>query len=109
MRLRFRCWGKRRYTNKPLSFTCPSQLATISHFHTLLRDESSFSILNRRALSAKTSADQSALAGASSGITAAKYPNAFVHLTAGGTGAVQCIAYSDGTNWKQIAVGVTCV
>jgi len=43
------------------------------------------------------------------GITAAKYPNAFVHLTAGGTGAVQCIAYSDGTNWKQITIGINCV
>ena len=43
------------------------------------------------------------------GLTPAKYPNSFVHLTAGGTGAVQCIAYSDGTNWKQIAIGANCV
>ncbi len=40
------------------------------------------------------------------GVTAAKFPRRIIYLTAGGTGAVPCIAISDGTNWKQVAIGV---
>jgi hypothetical protein len=40
------------------------------------------------------------------GITAAKFPRRIIHLSAGGTGAVPCLAISDGANWKQIAIGV---
>jgi len=43
------------------------------------------------------------------GVTAAKYPRRIIHLSAGGTGAVQCIAFSDGTNWKQIAIGANAI
>jgi len=39
------------------------------------------------------------------GVTAAKYPWRKIILTAGGTGGVLCEAISDGTNWKQMAVG----
>jgi hypothetical protein len=39
------------------------------------------------------------------GVTATKYPRRIIHLSAGGTGAVACLAVSDGTNWKQIAIG----
>ena len=43
------------------------------------------------------------------GWTAAKYPRRFITLTVGGTGSVLCVAYSDGTNWKQIAVGANVI
>ena len=44
-------------------------------------------------------------AAVAAGVTAAKFPKRFIFLTAGGTGAVACLALSDGTNWKQIALG----
>lgn len=31
--------------------------------------------------------------------------NRIIKLTLGGTGSVPCLAVSDGTNWKQIAIG----
>ena len=40
------------------------------------------------------------------GVTAAKFPRRIIYLTVGGTGAVPCIAISDGANWKQVAIGV---
>ncbi len=43
------------------------------------------------------------------GVTAAKFPRRIIHLSAGGTGAVPCLAISDGTNWKQIAIGVNAI
>jgi hypothetical protein len=43
------------------------------------------------------------------GITPAKNKGAMIHLSAGGTGAVQCVAFSDGTNWKQMALGANCI
>ena len=43
------------------------------------------------------------------GATAAKFPRRMIYLSAGGTGAVPCIAISDGTNWKQIAVGANAI
>ena len=43
------------------------------------------------------------------GITAAKNVGAVIYLSAGGTGAVPCLAFSDGTNWKQIAIGVNAI
>ena len=45
-------------------------------------------------------------AAVAAGVTAAKFPRRIIHLSAGGTGAVPCLAISDGTNWKQIAIGV---
>ena len=39
------------------------------------------------------------------GVTAAKFPYRKIVLTAGGTGGILCEAISDGTNWKQIAIG----
>jgi hypothetical protein len=43
------------------------------------------------------------------GVTAAKFPYRKIVLTAGGTGGVLCEAISDGTNWKQIAVGANAI
>ena len=43
------------------------------------------------------------------GVTAARNPGAFLYLSAGGTGAVPCLAFSDGANWKQVAIGANCV
>jgi hypothetical protein len=43
------------------------------------------------------------------GVTAAKNPGAVIYLSAGGTGSVACLAFSDGTNWKQIAIGANCI
>ena len=44
-------------------------------------------------------------AATAAGVSAAKFPRRIINLTAGGTGAVACIAISDGTNWKQVAMG----
>ena len=44
-------------------------------------------------------------AAVAAGVTAAKFPRRNIHLSAGGTGSVPCLAVSDGTNWKQIAIG----
>ena len=43
------------------------------------------------------------------GVTAAKFPRRIIYLTAGGTGSVACLAVSDGTNWKQVAIGVNAI
>jgi hypothetical protein len=48
-------------------------------------------------------------AAVAAGITAAKYPRRIIHLSAGGTGAVPCLAISDGTNWKQVAIGANAI
>ena len=45
----------------------------------------------------------------SAGVTAAKFPRRFIHLSAGGTGSVPCLAFSDGTNWKQVAIGANAI
>ncbi len=52
-------------------------------------------------------ANVAALTAAS--VTAAKNPGALIYLSAGGTGSVACLAFSDGTNWKQVAVGANCI
>lgn len=39
------------------------------------------------------------------GLTPAKNVGALVYLSTGGTSGVPCLAISDGTAWKQIAVG----
>ena len=39
------------------------------------------------------------------GVTAPKFPRRIIHLSVGGTGSVPCLAISDGTNWKQVAIG----
>ena len=44
-------------------------------------------------------------AAVAAGLTAAKFPRRIIHLSVGGTGSVPCLAISDGTNWKQIAIG----
>jgi len=44
-------------------------------------------------------------AAVAAGVTAAKFPRRIIHLSAGGTGSVACLAISDGTNWKQVAIG----
>ena len=43
------------------------------------------------------------------GLTPARNPGALIELSAGGTGGVPCLAFSDGTNWKQIAIGANAV
>ena len=43
------------------------------------------------------------------GLTAAKCIGAVVYLSTGGTGSVPCLAISDGTNWKQIAIGANAI
>jgi hypothetical protein len=42
---------------------------------------------------------------AAAGVTPAKYPRRIIYLFIGGTGSVPCLAISDGTNWRQIAIG----
>ncbi len=48
-------------------------------------------------------------AAVAAGVTAAKYPRRIIHLSAGGTGGVPCLAISDGTNWKQVAIGANAI
>ena len=48
-------------------------------------------------------------AAVAAGVTAAKFPRRIIHLSAGGTGSVPCLAISDGTNWKQIAIGINAI
>ena len=48
-------------------------------------------------------------AAVAAGVTAAKFPRRWIYLTAGGTGSVPCVAFSDGTNWKQIAIGANAI
>ena len=48
-------------------------------------------------------------AATAAGVTAAKFPWRRIVLTAGGTGGVLCEAISDGTNWKQVAVGANAI
>ena len=48
-------------------------------------------------------------AATAAGVTAAKFPRRIIHMSAGGTGSVPCLAISDGTNWKQIAIGANAI
>ena len=48
-------------------------------------------------------------AAVAAGLTAAKFPRRLIHLSAGGTGGVPCLAVSDGTNWKQVAMGANAI
>ena len=48
-------------------------------------------------------------AAVSAGVTAAQFPRRIIHLSAGGTGGVPCLAISDGTNWKQVAIGANAI
>jgi hypothetical protein len=43
------------------------------------------------------------------GFTAAKYAGCAFYLSTGGTGSVPCLAVSDGTNWKQVAIGANAI
>jgi hypothetical protein len=58
-------------------------------------------------LGAKGSTNLASLTAA--GLTPARCKGALIELSAGGTGGVECLAYSNGTNWKQIAVGANCI
>ena len=46
---------------------------------------------------------------AAKGFTAAKYPGRIFYLSTGGTGSVPCLVISDGTNWKQVAIGANAI
>jgi hypothetical protein len=48
-------------------------------------------------------------AAVAAGVTAAKFPRRIIYLTAGGTGSVPCVAISDGTNWRQVAIGANAI
>lgn len=48
-------------------------------------------------------------AAVAAGVTAARFPRRIIYLSAGGTGSVACLAVSDGTNWKQVAIGANAV
>jgi hypothetical protein len=48
-------------------------------------------------------------AAVAAGVTPAKYPYRKIILTAGGTGGVLCEAISDGTNWRQVAIGANAI
>ena len=48
-------------------------------------------------------------AAVAAGVTPAKFPRRIIYLSAGGTGSVPCVAISDGTNWKQIAIGANAI
>ena len=48
-------------------------------------------------------------AATAAGVTAAKFPRRMIYLSAGGTGAVPCLDLSDGTNWKQVAIGANAI
>ena len=48
-------------------------------------------------------------AAVAAGVTAAQFPRRIIHLSVGGTGSVPCLAISDGTNWKQVAIGANAI
>ncbi len=48
-------------------------------------------------------------AAVAAGVTAAKFPRRIIHLSVGGTGAVPCLAISNGTNWLQVAIGANAI
>ena len=48
-------------------------------------------------------------AAVAAGVTPAKFPRRIIYLSAGGTGSVPCLAISDGTNWKQVAIGANAI
>jgi hypothetical protein len=73
----------------------------------LRRGRSSGAISQGKAASLSSFTNLAALTAA--GLTAAAYNGRLVYLTAGGTGSVSCLAISDGTNWKQIAIGVNAI
>jgi hypothetical protein len=62
-------------------------------------------IRNGQALNLKDGAFTNVASLTAAGVTAAKNTGSLVYLSVGGTGAVPCLAFSDGTNWKQIAIG----
>ena len=64
---------------------------------------------NGEALNLKAKGFTNVASLTAAGITAAKNPGAVIYLSAGGTGGVACLAVSDGTNWKQSALGANCV
>lgn len=48
-------------------------------------------------------------ASVAAGVMAAKFPRRIIHLSAGGTGGIPCLAISDGANWKQVAIGANAI
>ena len=49
--------------------------------------------------------DVNTAAAVAAGVTAVKYPRLMIFLFQGGSGSQPCLAISDGTNWRQIALG----
>ena len=66
-------------------------------------------IRNGQQLNLKDGAFTNVASLTAAGVTAAKNTGALVYLSTGGTGAVPCLAFSDGTNWKQIAIGANAI
>jgi hypothetical protein len=60
-------------------------------------------------LNLKVRAFTNVASATAAGVTAAGHPGALIYLSAGGTGGVPCLAFSDGANWKQVAIGANCV
>jgi hypothetical protein len=73
----------------------------------LRRGRSASYVATKNALELPAYSNVAALTAA--GITAAANTRRMVFLTAGGTGSVACLAISDGTKWKQIAIGANCI
>jgi hypothetical protein len=48
-------------------------------------------------------------AAVAAGVIATQFPRRVIYLSAGGTGGVPCLAISDGTNWKQVAIGANAI
>jgi hypothetical protein len=66
-------------------------------------------IRNGEQLNLKSRAFTNVASLTAAGVTPANNPGALVYLSTGGTGAVPCLAFSDGANWKQIAIGANAI
>jgi len=66
-------------------------------------------IRNGQQLNLKDGAFTNVASLTAAGLTAAKNVGALVYVSTGGTGSVPCLAFSDGTNWKQIAIGANAI
>jgi hypothetical protein len=66
-------------------------------------------IRNGEQLNLKSRAFTNVASLTAAGVTVANNPGALVYLSTGGTGGVPCLAFSDGTNWKQIAIGANAI
>jgi hypothetical protein len=66
-------------------------------------------IRNGQLLSLKAGGFTNVASLTAAGITAAKNAGALIYLSTGGTGSVPCLVISDGTNWKQVAIGANAI